>query len=231
MQRRTALLLIAAAAGAAAAHPGTSNGLGDFLTIATGRVYNSLGAGVWGCVDAHLPPGSPLRLDAAGRGAGEPPPTWVARAMREDPAVVELTECLLDARLLDGAMLTSFAGHLAAAAVAGAGVSEDEPLGLLRKLLSASGGRGLDYTRDRSLLAPLPPPPQSPQPPRAASLAGGSAPVFCTLPHASAHPGGEDPLMDWQRSMTESADSFTLLHAALSHDKDVLRHRSVQDLL
>jgi hypothetical protein len=89
-----------------------------------------------------------------------------------------------------------------------------------------------DYTRDRSLLAPLPPPPQSPQPPpRAASLAGGPAPVFCTPPHASAHPGGEDPLMDWQRSMTESADSFTLLHAALTHDKDVLRHRSVQDLL
>jgi len=229
MRRHTALLITAAAATAAAA---TSNGLGDFLTIATGRAYHSLGAGVWACVDAHLPPGSPLRLDAAGRGAGEPPPTWVARALREDPAVVELTECLLDARLLDGAMLTSYAGHLAAAAVAGAGVSEDEPLGLLRKLLSASGGRGLDYTRDRSLLAPLPPPPQSLQPPpRAASLAGGPAPVFCMPPHASAHPGGEDPLMDWQRSMTESADSFTLLHAALSHDKDVLRHRSVQDLL
>ena len=234
--RAVLLLLLSAAATTAAATAAVSNGLGDFLTAVTGRGYRALGGDVWGCVALRLPPGSHLRRDAAGRGAGEPAPLWVARAMREDAGALELTECLLDKQLLDAAMLASYAGHLAAAAVAGAGVGEDDPLGLLRKLLPASGGRGLDYTRDRSLLAPLPP--QQPPPPQRttaapAAASGGPAPVFCTPPHAeaAASPADVDPLMDWQRSMSESADGFTLLHAALSHEKGVLRHRSVQDLL
>ena len=37
--------------------------------------------------------------------------------------------------------------------------------------------------------------------------------------------------MDWQRSMTDTADAFTILHVALSHEKAVLRHRDVQYLL
>lgn len=143
-----------------------------------------------------------------------PQHSYLSRIIKADEGAPQLTECLLDGGLIEPSLLRFFSGHFAQAAITSAGVQEDDPVSLLRKLLP-TGAATLDYTRDRSILAPL----------RTTTTAtvgangrsSGSqdpSPKFCTPPYAELadKPQDVDPLLDWQRTMTEvSAVDRTLL--------------------
>jgi hypothetical protein len=185
----------------------------------------SLGGDVWKCVDAHLPLRSELRGDDDGLGAGEPPHAFLTRHIARDDGVPELTRCLLEHGAVDAAFLQFYAGHVAQAAVTAAGGDEVDPVGLLRRVLPA-GAASLDYTRDRSILA-------SSASSGGDRRSGGGGPLLCTPPNvnATSEPGAADPLIDWQRALTDTSDCYNLLHHAIAHEKTVLRHRDVQNLL
>lgn len=185
----------------------------------------SLGGDVWKCVDAYLPLRSELRADDAGLSDGEPPHAFLTRHITRDDGVAELTRCLLEHGAVDASFLQFYAGHVAQAAVTAAGGDEVDPVGLLRRVLPA-GAASLDYTRDRSILA-------SAGSRGRGGTGSGGGPLMCTPPNVNSTlaPALADPLIDWQRSLTDTADCYNLLHHAIAHEKTVLRHRDVQNLL
>ena len=200
------LFILGAAAAYGAAVP---DALGDFLTASTGLSYRDLGAPVWACSDA-LPAASPLRSDGMSGGKpGEPKEVYVARVISRELGASELFACLLEAGFVSYELLERAGPDLALATITASGRDARDPVRPLRLMLEAAPS-SLVYSRDQALLLGL--------------STRTEAPVFCTPPLAP-------PALDWLRTSSQTADAFTLLHAALAHDKQALRHRSVQDLL